>query len=282
MISVIKKMARKVRGKDTSICMKGTIPETLTHSQQMFLRWNAERLNISFEESRKRYFASWRAIRGGHAGSDYRNFNALSHDLLQVFFSDAEREIYTAYELHGPMHFLRMLSYSEPQWNEDDLIVRHLRHYSAVDIMDYGCGLAQKSRTLADYLKKRGIATSLTLIDIPTIRKEFLLWLGKQTGIPVTFLDSSATEPIPDLPGCDICFATEFFEHVYDPIRYFDHIHAAIKRNGLLVTNVADHKEGFMHVSPNLLALRNRMKALNYKELLPNKIYMKSGHGQTS
>jgi SAM-dependent methyltransferase len=278
MISFIKKVVRKVTSVNRSISMKGTIPEELTNTQQMFLLWNAERLNISFQESQRRYFASWSAIRGGHARSKYRAYSDLSHNLFQVFFSDAEEDIYTAHEFYSPMHFLRMLSYSEPQWNTCDLIVQHLSNYSTVNIIDYGCGLAQRSRTLARYLKDKGIITNLVLVDIPTIRKEFLLWLIKQTDIRTSFLDCTAALPIPDLPRCDICFAIEFFEHVYEPIRYFDHIHAALRKNGLLVTNVSDHKKEFMHVSPNLHALRNRIQGLNYEELQPNRIYRKSGN----
>ena len=58
--------------------------------------------------------------------------------------------------------------------------------------------------------------------------------------------------PIPALPGIDMCFTTEFFEHVHDPLPYFERIHGKLARGGLLVTGVMDHHAGFLHVSPQL------------------------------
>lgn len=255
---------------------RGDFPGTLTNTQTMFLRWNAQRLNVSLEDSQSRYFRSWSEIYGGHKGSDYRQFNNLSHGVFQVFFCDSESEIYKSYEFHGPMHFLRMLSYGEPSWNDEHVIVRSLRDYRSVNIVDYGCGLAQQSRTLARYLKSKGVQVKLFLVDIPTLRKDFLVWLGEQESIPTTFIDCTQDTPIPELPQCDVCFATEFFEHVHEPIPYFNNIHSSLAENGLLVTNVSDHKREFMHVSPNLQALRDRIRELNYRDLGSCQIYQKS------
>ena len=275
MTSVFRKLAKRVTSTNTSISTQGTIPKELTDTQKMFLRWNAERLDISLEESKKRYFNSWSAIRRGHSGANYRAFCDLSYDIFQVLYNDTEREIYSSYKFYGPMHFLRMLSYPEPSWNKTNPVVQHFSDYSTVDIMDYGCGLAQSSRALARYLKAKGIIVNLVLIDIPTIRKDFLLWLGDEQNIKTTFLDCTATSPIPDLPKCDICFATEFFEHVYNPIRYFESIHTSLNSNSLIVTNVSDHRKEFMHVSTNLLNLRDKIRSLKYKELKPNQIFIK-------
>lgn len=241
----------------------------------MFLQWNAERLNISLQESQQRYFASWSAIRGGHAGSDYRSFNGLSYDLFQVFVSDTQKEVPEAYDLHSYMHFLRMLSYPEPNWKANDAIVAHLDSHSEVAIIDYGCGLAQRSKALGKCLSEKGVTVELILVDIPTLRREFLLWCGKQTSIQTTFLACTPTRPMPDLPSCDICFATEFFEHVYEPVRYFEHIHHALKPQGVLVTNTSDHDREFMHVSPDLHALRERIHQLAYREWQTNRIFSK-------
>ncbi len=276
----LKKLLKKIQRHVVSqppldIFANGTLPGTLNTTQQMFIQWNAERLNISAEESRERYFNSWKAIRNGHQGAEYRVYNELSYRLFQVFFDDNEIEIFNAYQLHAPMHFLRMLSYSEPKWNDNDLIVRNLSRRSKITILDFGCGLAQRSRTLAEHLVRKGKEVHLVLADIPTIRKKFLLWLGEKTGIATTFLDCTADAPIPELPTCDICFAIEFFEHIHNPVHYLDRIHRALSFDGLLITNVSDHKKEFMHVSPVLDSVRNQIRVLGYKELLPNEIYCK-------
>jgi cyclopropane fatty-acyl-phospholipid synthase-like methyltransferase len=271
--SFIRSIRQSSIGKKLSISY--TNPFILNDTQKMFLQWNSERLGISLEECRNRYFTSWASVNGGHVGSQYRKYCDLSYELFQVFFSDSSSEVHEAYQFHGPMHFLRMLSYTEPEWNENEIIIQKLKARSEVNILDYGCGLAQRSRTLAKFLKDRNVTVNLFLADIPTIRKEFLLWLGAKTGITTTFLDCKANEPYDKLPSCDICIATEFFEHVHDPVRYFDKIHYALNNTGILETNISDHKKEFMHVSPNLDALRERIRILGYDELLPDILYEK-------
>jgi SAM-dependent methyltransferase len=275
MSSIFYKIKRKIFPGQVSISGSGSDPEKLSGTQQQFIRWNAQRLGISLDDIKRRYYASWRAVKGGHRRSDFRDFSHMSHDLYQVFFNDIQSEIYSAYAFHGPMHFLRMLSYSDPVWTEQSPVIRHLSGYTTVDIIDYGCGLAQRSRALADYLSKKGIRVTLTLVDIPTIRKDFLLWMGVENKIKTVFIDSSEQSPVPELPAADICIATEFFEHVYDPLPYFRNINKALRENALLVTNIADHKQEFMHVSPDLACLRSEIKALNYDELEPNQLFRK-------
>ncbi len=152
----------------------------LTTTQQSFLRWNAERLGIPVEESRRRYEASLQAVGGNHGSPEYRQFCMLSHETFQVFFGDSLTDnLYDAYRFHGHLHFLRMLSYPEPKWSDADPVIRPFLQRASVTIVDYGCGLAQRSRTLAEYLKARGIDVRLFLIDIATLRRDFLLWLGR-------------------------------------------------------------------------------------------------------
>lgn len=277
MSSLIRRLLYRLGGRDNSILLNGSDPEQLTTTQTQFIQWNAGRLGISEEESRRRYLQSWRSLEGGHRRQHYRRFNELSYELYQVFCDDSEAEIYSAYTLHAPMHFLRMLSYKEPTWDASDEIVSALGQHDTVDILDYGCGLAQQSRSLAGYLQTRGVKVSLTLVDIPTIRKQFLLWLGEQNALETRFLDSTPELPIPALPEVDICFATEFFEHVYDPLPCFRAIHGALRTGGLLVTNVGDHHQEFMHVSPALDALRREIDALGYEALQPRRLLRKPG-----
>ena len=247
----------------------------MTLTQEAFLQWNSERLGISLEESKRRYAASWAVLPDGHSGREFGKFNGVAHEVFRVFFEDTATEVFETYRYHGPMHFLVMLTYPEPKWAASDRIVKELSNRSEVSILDFGCGLAQQSRTLAVYLRDHDIKVRLTLADIPTLRQEFLIWWGKQMGIPTTFLPCTVTTPIPELPECDICQITEFFEHVHDPVKYFDRIDAKLASGGLLVTGIMDHHADFMHVSPQLGALRSRVAERGYDNLVANRVLRK-------
>ena len=116
----------------------------------------------------------------------------------------------------------------------------------------------------------------LNMADIPTERKAFLLWLGERQGIPTAFVDCTPAEPIPPLPPCDLCIATEVFEHLHDPLTYLEAFHRALRPGGLLLTNIADQRPEYMHVSPDLGPVRRRLAALAYGEMIPNRLYCKA------
>jgi hypothetical protein len=250
-----------------------------TRTQEYFVDWNAERLGLSAAESRARYVQSWNAVPNGHSGEAFESFHGRCYDLFKVFADDSPKEVMDAYKLHGHVHFLNMLTYPEPRWFDEDAIVKRLLGRSSITILDFGCGLAQQSRTLAEYLRDKGLQVSVVLADIPTVRKDFLLWWGKNCQIPVTFLDCSVERPIPDLPPIDVCFALEFFEHVYDPVAYFTRIDQALAGGSILVTNLSDRHKEFMHVSPKLGPLREAVHARGYGEIFTNFIYQKPNKG---
>ena len=237
-----------------------------THTQEYFIEWNAERLGITLAQSRARYVQSWNAIPNGHSGRAFGRFHGHCYDVFKVFADDSPKEVMDAYKVHGYVHFLTMLTYPEPQWFENDAIVKRFLDRKQISILDFGCGLAQQSRSLAEYLRDKGLQVQIVLADIPTVRKDFLIWWGKNTGISTTFLECTAETPIPDLPPIDLCFALEFFEHVYDPVGYFARIDQAMSRSGILVTNMGDHHKDFMHVSPKLGALRIDVERLGQIE----------------
>jgi len=247
----------------------------LSPTQEYFCSWNAERLGISEAASRTRYIKSCSMLPNGHAGKEFRAFNDLSYGLYEVFIGDKETEVYEAYRIHGQMHFLRMLAYPESSWPAAHRVVQALSGKSDVTIVDYGCGLAQLSRGLADTLHRHGTNVHIVLVDIPTLRKDFLLWLGSRTRTPMEFLECSSTRPVPELPNCDVVIATEVFEHLHDPMPAFEAIHRSLDPSGFLLTNLSDHESEFMHVSPNLKALRNRAREFKYEELEYSTLFQK-------
>jgi SAM-dependent methyltransferase len=246
-----------------------------TRTQDYFVEWNAGRLGITHAASRSRYLQSWHALANGHSGRAFGKFHGHCYDVFKVFADDSPREVMDAYKVHGYVHFLTMLTYPEPQWFDEDAIVRRLLGRKEISILDFGCGLAQQSRALAEYLHAKGLRVRIAFADIATIRKDFLVWWGRKTGIATAFLECSAERPRPELPTIDLCFALEFFEHVYDPLAFFTSIDQAMAHNGILVTNMGDHHKDFMHVSPELGALRQAVHASGYQEILANFIYHK-------
>jgi SAM-dependent methyltransferase len=250
-----------------------------TRTQEYFVEWNAERLGITLAESRARYIQSWNALPRGHSGRAFKTFHGHCYNVFKVFADDSPKEVMDAYKVHGYVHFLTMLTYPEPHWFDDDAIVKRFRDRKQISILDFGCGLAQQSRTLAEYFRDKGLRVRIALADIPTVRKDFLTWWGKNTRIPTTFLECTVERPIPELPPIDLCFALEFFEHVYDPVSYFTCINRAMTGGGILVTNMGDHHKDFMHVSPKLGALREAVGASGYEEIFANFIYRKPKSG---
>jgi SAM-dependent methyltransferase len=243
--------------------------------QQQFIVWNAERLAISTEESEDRFQRSLRVLQGGHSGASYRELNVHAHELLQVLYPDNPDDIYEAYRYFAPYHFLRMLAVPEPRWTDEEPLIREIRGMKQCRILDYGCGLAQKALALASYQRNRGVAVSLYLADIDTLRRGFLEWLCRKKEIDMYFLSCSQKTPVPELPKVDVIIAREIFEHIYDPLGLFNALDGVLVPGGVLLTNIRDHRDEFLHVSPNLEKLRNQIQLAAYEELISFKLYRK-------
>jgi 2-polyprenyl-3-methyl-5-hydroxy-6-metoxy-1,4-benzoquinol methylase len=244
--------------------------EDLNIWQYAFVQWNSARLNISQEESFNRYRRSWNIFPGGHSGNDFRTFNVTSHQTMGTFFDDSLPEVHNAYIAHANLHFLRMLTYVIPTWEANNPLLRKLNGKNSV-IVDYGCGLAHTSITLADALQKLGNKCELVLCDIPSMRLDFLRWFCDRLHIPCSIESIVSPTTSPEIPMCDLVIATEVMEHVYNPaelLRYFDR---HLKGGGGIVTNVRDHQEEFFHVSCNLAECRELIAEWNY-DIVPDAI----------
>lgn len=269
----VKQMVKRVLGIQN--IEKANPLVNLNTFQSWFCQWNAERLSITLEESTSRYRKSWNSFPAGHSGKGFRSFNDTSYDLFLPFYSDTPDQLFDSYAFYGPMHFLRMLSYEVDNWSGKQTVESGLMSFPQVTILDFGCGLAQRSINLSQNLTHAGQKVKLVLADIPTIRKEFLLWVGRKINVETSFLDCTKDEPLPVLPTCNFCIATEVFEHLVDPMKYLLKMDEALEPGGYLLTGVYDHEEEYMHVSPNLSSLRQELLSRGYEELGPYVLYQK-------
>lgn len=249
--------------------------EELNAWQEGFCAWNAERLGISEEESRRRYRTSWEVLPGGHGGVAFRQFCETQMAVFSVVADDSPAEVYDSYALHSWLFLLRQVSQPVPVWGDDSPAMQGLEGIAAPTIIDYGCGTGQASISLALALREKGAAPRLVLADIPTLRLDFVAWLSRRLDLPCETLACTRERPLPDFPPAEAVVATEIFEHLHDPLPALERLDAALRPGGFIVTNVSDHEEEFMHVSPNLGRLRERLSALGYRELDRYKLFRK-------
>lgn len=247
----------------------------LSDIQKMFILWNAERLGITEQESRRRYYYSWNVVSGGHRSLRFMFFMYLNQEIFSVFHGNRVEELFDTYTFHGYRDLLMMLANKPHSWTGDHPLIKGLEGREQISILDYGCGLAHNSRAICDVLLDRGQDVHLYLSDIPTVIEEFLEWVVARKGIPSTFLICTKENPIPEIPECDVCISTEFFEHVDDPVKYFDLIDEKLRPGGYMVTNVGDHNKGFLHLSPDLSELRRVIRDRGYTELQRNLLFRK-------
>jgi SAM-dependent methyltransferase len=247
----------------------------LNRWQEAFCKWNAERLQIAFDEAVNRLTASWNAFPGGHAGREYKKYCSQSYEAYRVVFDDSSKEAFGAYKFHAWMHLRRMISYGGPTWQGAHPIMNYFQRGDYVRIIDFGCGLAQQSISLLEALRQAGADGELILCDIPTVRFELLQYIAKEFGIRASFLECSQERPIPDLPACEVIIATEIFEHLHDPAPYLNAMHTALCDDGFLVAELSNHNEEFMHVTPNLAFLHEELMYWGYDECRPQALYQK-------
>lgn len=252
----------------------------LNMMQGYFVYWNAERLNITIEESLRRFTVSYNSVNGHHSGT-FKEYCGVSHDLYYPFASDSRDLVYESYQHHSYMHFLRMMSLPTPQISDVDTVYNKLKDRESVNIFDYGCGIAPYSIAYAMTLKSSGVNVKLHLIDIPTIREQFLEYVCDKLEIDFKFHATPKDGDVffPNIDKCDLAITVEVFEHLYDPVSYFKLMDDYMLDGGLMITNIKDHKKDFMHVTPNLEELRKSFSEMKYENISNSSYYLECGKG---
>src|SRR5262249_2149050 len=145
------------------------------------------------------------------------------------------------YKFHGGFDFLRMLGYTRPSETELQPIVCRLSGKATVDIVDYGCGLAHRTITVARLLIANGVKVTVTFVDIRRKHHlEFLDFVCKKYGIHYKFLEVTADAFYPELPDHDYCDNVSVLEHLPRPLIVIDNIHRALRAGGLFLVAMED------------------------------------------
>jgi SAM-dependent methyltransferase len=248
----------------------------LNEWQSAFCVWMGERLGNGEAAMRQRLLKSINAIRDGHGGGDFRRFRMLSYDLYLPFAADTREEVVDAYHFHSHMHFLRFMSYPLPLWSADHPVVAGLAGRGDISIVDFGCGLAQNSISLARALKRQGKSVRLHLADVSRLQLEFLQWFCAREGLAAETFHCSTRTPFPPFTGVDVVFAEEVLEHVHDPVAYVEALERMTAPDGFFLADVNQHEDEFMHVSPDLNPAREKLLSLGYEEIAACRIFRKS------
>jgi SAM-dependent methyltransferase len=234
-----------------------------------FAEFVAGRRGIALSEARRLVDAAAGQFEGGWGGNDYRRFTELALETFRPLYGDAtESELLETYRFHGGLDFLRMLGYAVPDASELQPILQILSKKQSVRVVDYGCGLAQRSIAVARALIAGGAEVELVLVDVRRdLHFDFLTFLCRKHAVPMRFVEVTANGVYPALPAHDYCEAVSVLEHLRDPVAAIGHIDAALHPGGLLLASVEDEMEEMMHVSTDLSAVRARLGALGYSKM---------------
>ena len=161
-----------------------------------------------------------------------------------------------------------MLGYRVPSEQDVSEVVARLAAKQEVVIVDYGCGLAQRTIAVARCLVASGASVKLTLVDIRReLHFEFLTFLCRKFGIAHEFIEITAECLYPALPPHDHCDNVSVLEHLREPLRVIENTHAALRPGGVFLAAIEDEIEEMMHISANLKKVRDRLLSLDYRRV---------------
>lgn len=231
-----------------------------------YIEFIAARRGISVPAARAMVETAQKQFFGGWIGDEFRKFSEQALETFRPLHDDAtDEQVIETYKFHAPIDFLRMIGYVLPKPAEVETIVSRIGSKGTVEIIDYGCGLAHRSITVARQLQKRGVKVQLTLVDIrKDLHSAFLDFLCKKYGISYQFIEITIDNLYPELPAHDYCDNVDVLEHVRDPIRVVNNTHKALRPGGHFLAYCNDAIEEMMHISPDLSSVRRRLDELGY------------------
>ena len=236
----------------------------ITEWQQLFIEFIAYKRGIPIDQARQEYIDGWNSIPGGYRGPEFKRLIAQTADLASPLLGKTPEEVAKSYERFAELHLLRWTAYKLQLWPaQQEFLMEKRKHCSAFYIVDYGCGDAQKSLSLAKELISWDAYVNITFIDVPTLRKDFVLWATDQIGADSCWVDSSSKGPGERygdvIEAADVIIAWEVLEHVFNPEHTMSMILRSLGTHGHLVANINDHGREYFHVSTDLSKVRALM-----------------------
>lgn len=158
---------------------------------------------------------------------------------IQTFVNNTDPDnLKKAYDNISFDYTLRlMLSYEGYSWITDylDFIIKDSgKNLSELKVLDYGCGVSDLGLFFSSFGAK------VTIADLDNKRFDFVVWRFKKRGFNPETIRITDTETYIDLPEnkFDLIIATNFFEHVRDPLTVLKNFTKSLKNSGYLFDNV--------------------------------------------
>jgi 2-polyprenyl-3-methyl-5-hydroxy-6-metoxy-1,4-benzoquinol methylase len=176
----------------------------------------------------------------------FPNTDKFKEHYIQTFVNNTDPDnLKKAYDSISFDYTLRlMLSYERYSWITDylDFIIKDSgKNLSELKVLDYGCGVSDIGLFLSSFGAK------VTIADLDNKRFDFVVWRFKKRGFNPETIRITETETYIDLPEnkFDLIIATNFFEHVRDPLTVLKNFTKSLYKNF--------YNEHYIHVSPQEL-----------------------------
>lgn len=130
-----------------------------------------------------------------------------------------------------------MLSYERYSWITgylDFIIEDYGKSLNELKVLDYACGVSDIGLLFSSFGAK------VTIADLDNKRFDFTIWRFKKRGFNPQIIRIPDTETYPSLPEgeFDLIIATNFFEHIRNPLAILKILTKSLKRGGYLFDNI--------------------------------------------
>ena len=252
---------------------KGTkgLVNGLHRTQWAFIEWSAWRLDVTVQEMWKRYNKSIPFIEPNTPYKvELRQYSRYRGRLESMFGGLGDKvSALAAYRRNAHMGTLRQVSYTGPCTSEPatlKLIAARIAEAipvgsaRTIEIVEYGAGLAERGRCLAEFLRvDHGRESRMHFYDIASPAMQFVDYMcEKVDSLRCAFNDCNEDTPIPAFPErSHVIFAIEIIEHLTPKLvtEFKAQLLRSLDPMGLILTSIEDHHSKG-HINPTMGAER--------------------------